>query len=163
MKKSIYLGFVAATAVFAGCMTSCPPPPAPSKPVVYVGTGNADPVSEYICGQVAGNAAKEGSTYVVRDENAPGVGTFVWFDFSAYEKAKLDEWCVYTGVLSMKAVVRNSVAGDVLLAEEKVVLHGPRRLGKDKAIGALMEPLCEAADKWYKANVTPANIEKASK
>lgn len=168
MKNTMSMCLAAAMAVFAGCATTdpapaAPPPPPPSATLVHVGAGNDNPVSEVICAYVADSAMKNGKTVVTRDRNAPYVSAFVSFGFQSVEKAKLDDWYVCTGILSMKASVLQPAVGEVVLAEETVKIDGPRRLGKKNAVNALVRPMQNAADRWYKANVTPARIRKASK
>ncbi len=178
MRKTVYACFAVLLAFFAGCSTTQPapvvesqppaplpppPPPPPPPTVVYMGAQDKDPLSEEICGSVAHHVARRGGLLVSRRAESPKANAAVFFGFKADEKARLDNWYVYTGTLSLRAVVYGPTVGEVLLAETTFKIDGERGLGRDAAIKTLVKPMQAAADKWVRENVTESKIKDLSK
>lgn len=170
MKKIGYSAFLAATVMVIGCATpppppppATPPPPPPACTVVYIGAGNAEPITEKVCSYVADVASKRSGPVVTRKADTKHVRAAVTFNFESKVKASLDDWYVCTGELSMKAVAYKPAVGEVVLAENTVRLDSERRIGRQNALNTLVGPLQAAADKWYKENVTESKIKKACK
>lgn len=178
MRKTVYACFAVLLAVFAGCSTTQPrpvvesqppaplpppPPPPPQPTVVYMGAQDKDPLSEEICGSVAHHVARRGGLLVSRRAESPKANAAVFFGFKADEKDRLDNWYVYTGTLSLRAVVYGPTVGEVLLAETTFKIDGERGQGRDAAIKTLVKPMQAAADKWVRENVTESKIKDLSK